>query len=74
MQFQKSAPLSETDNLTKELCACTDDIKAWMKENQLKLNNKTEALLFSFFIEACRHFPAQLHYSQFSQHPFLWFC
>ena len=28
MQFQKSAPLSETDNLTKELRACTDDIKA----------------------------------------------
>ncbi|WP_419615719.1 reverse transcriptase family protein [Thiolapillus sp.] len=49
-QLQKSAPLSEIDNLTKELCACTDDIKAWMTENQLKLNDdKTEALLFSFF-------------------------
>ena len=49
-QLQKSAPLSEIDNLTKELCACTDDIKAWMTENQLKLNDdKTEVLLFSFF-------------------------
>ena len=47
---QESAPLGEVDNLTKELRACTDDIKAWMSENQLKLNDdKTEALLFSFF-------------------------
>ena len=35
--------------LTKELNACTDDIKTWLTENQLKLNNdKTEALLFPF--------------------------
>ena len=48
-QLQKSAPLSEVTNLTKELNACTDDIKAWMTENQLKLNDdKTEALLFPF--------------------------
>ncbi len=48
-QLQKSAPLSEVTNLTKELNACTDDIKTWMTENQLKLNDdKTEALLFSF--------------------------
>ena len=47
---QTSAPLSEIDNLFKDLCACTDDIKAWMTENQLKFNDdKTEALLFSFF-------------------------
>ena len=46
-QLQKSAPLSEVTNLAKELDACTDDIKTWMTENQLKLNNdKTEALLF----------------------------
>ena len=46
-QLQKSAPLSEVTNLIKELDACTDDIKTWMTENQLKLNNdKTEALLF----------------------------
>ena len=50
MQLQKSAPLCEIDNLTKELSASKDDIKAWMTENQLILNdNKTEAFLFSFF-------------------------
>ena len=50
-QLQKSAPPSEVTNLTKELNACTD-IKTWMTENQLKLNDdKTEAVLlpFSFF-------------------------
>ena len=46
-QLQKSAHLSEVIILTKELNACTDDIKTWMMENQLKLNDdKTEALLF----------------------------
>ena len=48
-QLQKSAPFSEVINLTKELNACTDDIKTWMMENHLKLNdNKTEALPFPF--------------------------
>ena len=48
-QLQKSAPLSEVTNLTKELSECTDDIKTWMTENQLKLNDdKTEALFFPF--------------------------
>ena len=48
-QLQKSAPLSEVTNLTKELNACTDDIRTWMTENQLRLNDdKTEALLFPF--------------------------
>ena len=48
-QLQRSAPLSEVTNLTKELHACTDDIKTLMVENQLKLNNdKTEAHLFPF--------------------------
>ena len=48
-QLQKSAPLNEVTNLTKELNACTDNIKTWMTENQLKLNDdKTEALLFPF--------------------------
>ena len=32
-QLQKSTPLSEVTNLTKELNACTDDIKTWMTEN-----------------------------------------
>ena len=48
-QLQKSAPLNEVTNFTKELNACTDNIKTWMTENQLKLNDdKTEALLFPF--------------------------
>ena len=48
-QLQKSAPLSEATNLTKELNACTDNIKTWMTEHQLKLiDDKTAALLFSF--------------------------
>ena len=29
-QLQKSAHVSELTNLTKELNACTDDIKTWM--------------------------------------------
>ena len=32
-QLQKSTPLSEVNNLTKELKACTDDIKTWMTAN-----------------------------------------
>ena len=48
-QLLKSAPLSEVTNLTKELSVCTDDIKTWMTENQLKLNDdKTEARFFPF--------------------------
>ena len=48
-QLQKSTPRNEVTNLTKELHVCTDNIKTWMMENQLKLNdNKTEALLFPF--------------------------
>ena len=44
-QLQKSAPLNEVTSLTKELNACTDNLKTWMPENQLKLNDdKTEAL------------------------------
>ena len=33
-QFQKSAPLGEVTNLTKELNACTDDRKTWMTITQ----------------------------------------
>ena len=57
-QLQKSAPLSELTNLTKELDACADNIKTWMTENQLKLNNdKTEALLFPFLSSLKPSFP-----------------
>ena len=48
-QLQTSAPPSEVTNLTKELNGRTDDIKTWITENQLKLNDdKTEAHLFPF--------------------------
>ena len=48
-QLQKSAPPSEVTNLSKELDACTDYIKTWTTENQLRLNDdKTEAILFPF--------------------------
>ena len=58
-QLQKSAPLSEVTNLTKELSACTDDIKTWMAENQLKLNDdKTSSSLSLFiFLETFYRFP-----------------
>ena len=36
-------------NLTKQLNVCTDNINAWISENQLRLNDdKTEALPFAF--------------------------
>ena len=46
-QLQKSAPeIREAANLTKEL---TDDIKTWMTENQLRLNDdKTKFFSFPF--------------------------
>ena len=50
-QLQKSAPLSEVTNLTKQRNACTDDIKTWMTENQFKLNgDKTEVFSFHFHL------------------------
>ena len=76
-QLQKSAPLNEVTNLTKELNACTDNIKTWMTENQLKLSNdKTEALLFPFWSSSKTFYrsPLWLDYSWLSQHPLLWFC
>ena len=48
-QLQKSAPLSEVTVLTKELNACTDDIKTWMTENQLnRTTTKQKRFSFSF--------------------------
>ena len=47
-QLQKSAPPNDVQSLTHDLQPCADDIKAWMCNNQLKLNeDKTEAILFS---------------------------
>ena len=46
-QLQKSTPPYDVQSLTHDLQSCTDDIKAWMCNNQLKLNeDKTEAILF----------------------------
>ena len=44
-QLQKSAPLSEVTNLTKELNACTDDIKTWKISSNW---TTTKQKLFSF--------------------------
>ena len=69
-QLQKSCPLSEVTNLTKELNARTNNIKIWKTKNQLKPNDdKTEALLFSFSssLKPSR-FPPWLDYSWLSQH------
>ena len=47
-QLRKSTPPNDMQSLTHDLQSCTDDIKAWMCNNQLKLNeDKTEAFLFS---------------------------
>ena len=46
--LQKSTSPNDVQSLTHDLQSCTDDIKAWMCNNQLKLNeDKTEAILFS---------------------------
>ena len=47
-QLQKSTPPNDMQSLTHDLQSCTDDIKAWMCNNQLKLNeDKAEAIFFS---------------------------
>ena len=47
-QLQKSTSPNDVQSLTHDLQSCTDDIKAWMCNNQLKLDeDKTEAILFS---------------------------
>ena len=47
-KLQKSTPPNDVQSLTHDLQSCTDDIKAWMCNNQLKLNeDKTETILFS---------------------------
>ena len=47
-QLHKSAPLSEVTNLNKGFNAWTDDIKTWLTENLLELDDKIETLLFPF--------------------------
>ena len=51
-QLQKSAPSSDVQSLTRDVQPCTDDIKAWMCNNQLKLNDKnwSHSLLNTFSV------------------------
>ena len=61
-QLQKSAPPNDVQSLTHNLQSCTDDIKAWMSNNQLKLNeDKTEAILFSTpSLSSCHCLPSSV--------------
>ena len=54
-RLQKSTPPNDVQS-------CTDDIKAWMCNNQLKLNeDKTEAILFSTpFLSSCHCLPSSI--------------
>ena len=46
-QLQKSIPPNDVQSLTHDLQLFIDDIKSWMCNNQLNLNeDKTEAILF----------------------------
>ena len=61
-QLQKSAPFSEVTNLTKELNACTDDIKTWITKNHLTpLNDdktgRSSSLSLFVFLETFYRFP-----------------
>ena len=49
-------------SLTHDLQSCTDDIKAWMCNNQFKLNeDKTEAILFSIpSLSSCHCLPSSV--------------
>jgi len=43
-----ATPPNDAQSLTRDVQSCTDDLKAWMCNNQLKLNeDKTEAILLS---------------------------
>ena len=58
-QLQKSALLSEVTNLTKELNACTDDIKSAQTERR---QNSSSLSLF-VFLETFNRLPPSLDYS-----------
>jgi len=50
-QLHKSSSPNSVPTISNELHSCTCEIKDWMTQNQLKLNDdKTEALLFSPFV------------------------
>ena len=57
-KLQKSTPQNDVQSLTRDLQPCTDDIQAWMCNNQLEHNeDKTEAnsLLNTFSVLLCLH-------------------
>ena len=62
-QIQKSAPLTEVTSLTKEIVTCTDDIKTWMSENQLRLNDDNTSVSLFVFLET---FPPKREKKSFS--------
>ena len=68
-QLQKSTPPNDVQSHTcnhvhviHDLQSCTDGIKAWMCNNQLKLNeDKTEAILFSTpSLPSCHCLPSSI--------------
>ena len=61
-QLQKSTPPNDVQSLTHDLQSCTDDIKAWMCNSQLKFNeDKTEAILFSTpSLSSCHCLPSSI--------------
>ena len=61
-QLQKSTPPNDMQSVTHDLQSSTDDIKAWMCNNQLKLNeDKTEAILFSTpSLSSCNCLPSSI--------------
>ena len=77
-QLQKSAPLSEVTNLTKELDACSHNRKkqGWRKISSNWTTTKQKLFSFPFFVflETFYPLPPWLDYSWLSQHPLLWFC
>ena len=61
-QLQKSTQPNDVQSLTHDLQSCTGDIKAWMCNNQIKLNeDKTEAILFSTLsLSSCHCLPSSI--------------
>ena len=48
IQLQKSAPPQQVDELIQSMQQCVHNVKSWMTDNKLKLNDdKTEALIIS---------------------------
>ena len=47
-QLQKSSPPNEIPELIESMQLCVDDVRSWMTQNKLKLNDgKTEAMIIS---------------------------